>query len=129
MATDRKELIRTIYLYLFSLVGLVLIVVGTTRLVNLALRTWVFTKADDIIIYPPYPKRVVETAPGVTKEESLTPEEEAKYRAEQEEYERKNRRSQRERTAAESLAMIIVGAPLFLYHWKVIQKTKAEKSA
>ena len=124
---ERKELIRTIYLYLFSLIGLVLITIGTVRLVNLGLRTWVFTKADDMVVYPAYPKRVVEVAPGQTKEETLTPEEEEKYRREQEEYEAKNRRRERERTAAESLAMIIVGTPLFLYHWKVIQRAKEEK--
>ncbi len=124
---DRKELIRTIYLYLFSLVGLVLITIGAVRLVNLGLRAWIFTKADSVAIYPQYPKRIVEISPGQTKEETLTPEEEEKYKREQEEYETKTRRSERERTAAESLAMIIVGTPLFLYHWKVIQRSKEEK--
>lgn len=125
---ERKELIRTIYLYLFSLLGLVLITIGSVRLVNLGLRALIFTRADDTPIYPAYPKRFVEVAPGQTKEEALTPEEEEKYKLEQEEYERKNRRSQRERTAAESIAMIIVGTPVFLYHWRVIQKAKENKS-
>ena len=39
--------IRRVYLYLTSLIGLILVLIGTTQLVNLALKTWVFTKADD----------------------------------------------------------------------------------
>ena len=39
-------LIRTIYLYLFALLGLVLLTIGSIRFVDMALRAFVFTKAD-----------------------------------------------------------------------------------
>ena len=119
---DRKELIRTIYLYLFSLVGLVLIVIGCVRIVDLGLKTWIFKKADQIIAYPEYP-RVLK--PGtIETEEALTPEQEEKFRIEQLAYQEKEQEARTERTAANSLAMLIVGIPLFWYHWKTIQGDK-----
>ncbi len=120
---ERKELIRTIYLYLFSLVGLVLVVIGLVQLVDLGLKTYVFTNADEVVIYPEYPTRPVPSA--VDKNESeLTPEELAQYRAAQEETQRKQNESNRARTVSNALALIIIGAPLFAYHWRIVQKDK-----
>ncbi len=74
---ERKELIRTIYLYLFSLVGLVLVVIGLVQLVDLGLKAYVFTKADQYIRYPEYPSVKFVSAPGES-EEALTPEDQAR---------------------------------------------------
>lgn len=120
---DRKEIIRTIYLYIFSVVGLVLIVIGCVRLSDLALKKYVFKKAEQNINYPIYPMKAVPD--GKTNEQALTPEEQEKYNRDQKEAEEKQRESQRARTASESIAMIIVGTPLFFYHWKTIQKDKS----
>ncbi len=110
---ERKELIRTIYLYLFSLIGLVITVIGLVNIVNLGLKSFIFVKADQPIIYPAYPAKP-----------SSTPADEAAYNSAQEDAQKKQEESQRERTAADALAMIIVGLPLFVYHWKTIQKDK-----
>ncbi len=123
---ERKELIRTIYLYLFSLLGLVLIVIGTVRLVDLGLKTWVFKKADQVVVYPEYPRMV---KPISEEETALTPEQEEKYKAEQREYQEREREARRERTAANSIALLIVGTPLFAYHWRVIQRAKEDKKS
>jgi hypothetical protein len=123
---ERKELIRTIYLYLFSLVGLVLIVIGTVRLVDLGLKAWVFTKADQVIAYPEYPRIA---KPGAETEGELTPAEQEKYKQEQMEYQERERESRRQRTAANSIALLIVGVPLFGYHWRVIQRAKEERKS
>lgn len=122
---ERKELIRTIYLYLFSLVGLVLVVIGLVRLVDLGIKTFIFKKADQVIIYPEYPLKPARIAGE--KQEELTPEELEKYRAEQKETQEKQQESNRSRTASNSLAFLIIGAPLFLYHWKTIQRDKNGK--
>jgi hypothetical protein len=118
---ERKELIRTIYLYLFSLVGLVLIVIGMVNLVDLGLKALVFKNADQPIFYPSYPMKLV--SPDA-KETALTPEEEEKYRAEQEEAQKKQQQSERERSASNAIAMILIGTPLFLYHWRTIQRDR-----
>jgi hypothetical protein len=39
-------------------------------------------------------------------------------------YQDEQTKSQREQTAASALAMIIVGVPLYLYHWRVIKRDK-----
>ena len=49
---NKYHLIRKIYLYTFSLVGLVLVVIGGVRLVGLGLKAFVFTKADVYYEYP-----------------------------------------------------------------------------
>ena len=43
-----------------------------------------------------------------------------------EEFEAKQRTANREREAAEALAMILVGAPLYYYHWKVISRDRQQ---
>lgn len=113
---EKKILIRDIYLHLFALIGLVLLTIGFVRLINLTLKTYVFTKADVFYSYPtPMP-----IAPG---EESL----QFPSREEIEDYQNKERTSKRQREAAESLAFIIAGLPLYFYHWSAIRKNKAEE--
>jgi len=43
---EKHSLVRTIYLYLFALVGLTLLVIGTVRFVDMGLKAFVFTKAE-----------------------------------------------------------------------------------
>ena len=108
-------IIRKIYLYLFSLIGLVLVVIGCVQLVNLGLKAYVFTGADHYYAYPmgvPAGSAGSSTAPAAPTEEQV-----AAYQNEQ-------TLSGRERAAASALAMIIVGIPLYLYHWRVIREDK-----
>lgn len=109
---ERKEIIRSIYLYLFSFIGLILIIIGCTQLTNLALKVLVFPGADQVIIYP---------MPTINPEEVADPAEEAIRKQEQLEYQAQERSASRQRTAANALAMIIIGTPLYLYHWRAIQ--------
>lgn len=108
-----NPLIRKIYLYLFALVGLIMITVGSARLVNLALKVYVFPEADRYYEYP-MPR-------SVEPKEGETPQPDPK---ELEEFNKKQARSQRQRELSESLAWIIVGLPLWLYHWSVIKRER-----
>ena len=101
--------LRLLYLYLFSFVGLLITVIGCTRLVTLGLKTYIFTNSD--YYYFAKPLMVDGTIP---------PRNEDEQRKEQE----ASTRANREREAAEAIAMIVVGFPLFLYHWSLIQKEK-----
>ena len=118
---NKHPLIRKIYLYIFTLVGLTLISIGSVRLVGLALKTYIFTKAD---IYYEYPAVRPLSVPEGKSEEIPQP-----TKREIEDYQDKQRTSQRQRDAAESLAMLIVGLPLYFYHWSVIKKDKKEENA
>lgn len=140
--------IRTIYLYLFSLLGLVLIVIGTVRLFDLGLKILIFKHADEAEtlrqISPSPPQRFVESMPDskepsnevkLSDTEKVTSDEKAalerwaiEYDNWQEEQSKIDYvRSRREREASSALAFIIVGLPLYLYHWRVIKRDKREE--
>lgn len=99
--------IRLLYLYLFSFVGLFITIIGGIQLVDLGLKTYVF-KVKSRMYYP---------EPRMEGEEQLSVEE-MEVRSEEEES------NQRKRQMSNSLAMIVVGAPVYFYHWKTIKKEK-----
>ena len=105
-----KPAIRLIYLYLFSFIGLVVVVTGLIRLIDLGLKTAIFKGSD---VYSYAVSRKIDCPPGekcVESNEDFENEvlEEAKR--------------QRQRNLSSSLSMIIVGVPLYLYHWNIIKK-------
>ena len=114
--------LKLIYLYIFSTVGLILVIIGSVSFLNLALKTYVFKKADAPVIFHgsvAAPRIVTdESGKGKVIEQQQT-EEEIKR---QEEQDREYRTSQRQRDAAQALAFIIVGLPLYLYHWRAVRK-------
>lgn len=135
----KNTLVRTIYLYTFSLVGLVLVVIGGVRFVDMGLKAWVFTKADEEqrmwSKQPPMPvitEKRVATAVKEGKIENLTEDEKAAmenwlatydtWKKQQETFDPIS--SQRQREAAGALSFILVGLPLYLYHWRVIKREK-----
>lgn len=113
----KKELIRLIYLYLFSAVGLALLIIGSVRLIDLGLKVFIFKKAD-FYYYPTQPKPI---------DLKISEEEWKRQIDEQVKAEQANRYANRQRTASNSIAMIIIGLPLFLYHWRILKKTDNEK--
>jgi hypothetical protein len=117
---EHKDLIRTIYLYLFSLVGLVIVVIGSVQLIDIGLKAFVFTRAEEVIIYPQWPAEKVSGG----NIETLSPEELATYNQEQKEAQERQTTNNRARTVSNAIALLIVGTPLFLYHWKKVQQTK-----
>ena len=117
---EKHPLVRRVYLYLFSFLGLVLVVIGFVRLLDLGMKVYIFKGADNFLHYPAYPQRLDKDGTEI----KLTPEEEEKSKKEQEEAQRKQTESQRQRDASGALAMIIVGIPLFLYHWRVVHREK-----
>ncbi|MEK7189072.1 MAG: DUF5671 domain-containing protein [Patescibacteria group bacterium] len=116
---DKAKLIRTIYVYLFSLVGLVLIIIAAVRFIDMGLKAWVFTEADKYEYAYEVAPRVVDGEGNVVKEE-LTDEEKAARQAER-------ITQQRQRDASNSLAMLAVGLPLYLYHWRLAGRTRREE--
>lgn len=114
--------IKKVYLYLVSLISLIIIVIGAIMLINLALRTWVFTKADNNVYYSPKAVCSVPANPDGTKP-TLAPEcSDPNYDANQQAQEKENRAAQKQRDAAQAIAMILVASPIFYYHWKLARK-------
>lgn len=99
--------LRLLYLYLFSLVGLVILVIGSIRIIDLGIKSIFFQDADSY--YQAYPS-VDPEAEGVDKptSEELAINEKIQLRR------------NRQRELSGSLSMVIVGLPLYLYHWRKI---------
>ena len=137
---SKKSIIRTIYLYLFTLVGLFLIVIGSVQFLNMGLKAFVFTKADQEMRMhykqPPMPmcSGEYESHGDVVGSVKLTVDEEkqvdmwlAEYKAWQEEKDTVDPvTADRHRDASINLAMMIVGLPLYLYHWRTIKKDQGK---
>ena len=98
--------IRLIYLYLFSFVGLLTVVIGSVRLVDLGLKVFVFPNSDKFEYSAPIP----------VGEKAMVDEKLASDNA------TRDQKRNRQRELSNSIAMIVIGLPLYLYHWKTIQK-------
>jgi hypothetical protein len=82
-------------------------VIGSIQIVDLTLKTYVF-KVDEYTYYP-------ETSP-IDGKMPVVSQDEAKKRSDEEQA------NQRKRQISNSLARIVIGTPLYLYHWKTIKK-------
>jgi len=135
-------LVRTIYLYLFTLLGLVLLVIGGVRFVDMGLKAFVFTKADERerLIYKappiaPIEIKRLEQVKDSQKEFCLSQEDKAAielWLADYKKWKEKKEKidpvtASRHRNASLNLAMILIGLPLYLYHWRIIKKETKNK--
>ena len=104
--------LRLLYLYLFSFVGLLIVVIGSIQMVNLGLKMTIFKDADKYMTYPQMDPngKALETD------------------AQLQERQDKDLSNQRQRDFANSISMIVVGAPLYLYHWRMIQREGKSKT-
>ncbi len=109
---------RRVYLYIATLVGLVLMVVGAVNLINLGLKTWVFPQADQN--YYDMPVAASVNPDGTPIKGVADPKTQA-------ELQKKNLDARRQNQAAMAVALIIVGVPLYWYHWHLVRKEKSER--
>ncbi|MEZ4180681.1 MAG: hypothetical protein R3B41_04220 [Candidatus Doudnabacteria bacterium] len=140
--------IKKVYLYLVSLISLIILIIAGIILLNTAFSTWIFTKADENYygyIEPPYcgDSNPLPVEPAVKPEMQAEPamdlnassEEQAdiaiyrdprcddsdwEAKQKQQEQDRKTARNQSQ--ASSALAMILVTSPVFYYHWKLARK-------
>lgn len=131
---------RMVYLYLVSLIGLLLITIGGIRLLDVALKALVFrqAEADERLGYiqPPMPYALerVERTQGIDSV-AFTAEERATLRQWLEEYRRWETQrnavdpivARRQRAASSSIAMIVFGLLIYPYHWRRIRKDAEER--
>ncbi|MCF7907224.1 hypothetical protein K9K85_03030 [Patescibacteria group bacterium] len=133
--SSSHQTLKAIYLYIFSLVGLVLLIIGSVRLLDMGLKAFVFKQAEEqdrinysrpSLSYPvDYLQKVEERG-----DEELSDEEKKAITSIVESYqdwEEKSSQidpltSRRHREASVSLALILIGLPLYAYHWKSTKK-------
>jgi len=107
-----KFSIRLLYLYLFSFIGLIIAVIGTIQLVDLGMKVYVFKDADK------YDYPLASKFDPTGKEVELTEKEKEEQKAIQNRETTRNR----QRQASTAIAMLLVGIPLYKYHWDTIKK-------
>ena len=138
----RNPIIRTIYLYLFALIGLGMLVVGCSMIINLGLKTWVFANADFIDGYmeQPFPLYIEDSTLKTVEElkicgdkcelTNIQKEQVDNWLIDYTEWKQQEgtrdtslyvTRS-RERQTSTALSLIVIGLPLWLFHWFTIKK-------
>jgi len=143
---NHYPLIRTIYLYIFALLGLALLTIGGVRFLDMGLKAFIFTKAEEEQRLwnkqPPFPPVEVGKFAEI-ENEKLSPKEEIKLSTEEKsaieqwiaQYNDWRERSsefdpitaRRHQDASLNLALILIGLPLYLYHWRVIKRETKNK--
>lgn len=135
----RNNLIRIIYLYLATLIGLVLIIIGAVNFINMGLKTFIFTKAEEDQRYRyemMTPGSPISNIERLEEDERLSEEEIELIKMWLGDYKDwKERTSKidyviinRHRDASINLALILVGLPLYIYHWRIIGKEFKSKA-
>ncbi len=119
-AVNTKSMfIKTLYLYVVSFVALMMMVISAVDLLSTLLKTYVFTKADNYSYYSSASACPLPTA----GENTATTQE--KCRVDQEEQKKseiENREAQRQRDLVRDISFIVVGAPLFAFHWRLARR-------
>ncbi len=97
-------------------------------MINIALKTWVFTKADDYfydgrMVCETLPMPVADpkaTTPALSKEQIIADCE--KQNAASAVQQEKNRIAQRQMNIVRDISMIVVAVPLFFIHWRILRR-------
>ncbi|HBO16867.1 MAG: hypothetical protein UR69_C0001G0171 [Candidatus Moranbacteria bacterium GW2011_GWE2_35_2-] len=133
--TDKAKLIRTIYLYLASLISLLFVAIGAGRILNTALKYYVFPKAEkggysQCDVQPPIYaldksnlERVATDDQKIQLENLLRDYEQWKKGNSGDEC----YSQERQKNVVDALTMLIVALPIFGYHWNVIKKEKKKE--
>lgn len=129
METSKATIIKNIYLYLVSFVSLMMITISVANMVDIALKTYLFTKADDNFYYPVAPCAVpAPKGTDVSGQEQTTSSlaECAKEGGRMKQQADENRTAQRQRDLVRDISFLVVGIPLFAYHWRVVRRKEGE---
>ena len=127
------RLIRNIYLYLVALVGLVVFIIGSVGIINLVFKNYVFRVADYVYESAapglkgpcniPYPDSYPQSSDIKARPLIMPSEEEVKLcKQGMLEQQRLQQQNQIGRDFSIAIAQILIGLPLWLIHWRIIQK-------
>lgn len=130
----KQSLVRTIYLYIFTMLGLILLTIGGVRFIDMGLKAFIFTGANQeqsrYYSQPPYSPYQVKQIEKLEESEDLTEEEIViikEWLKEYKEWQEKEEKidyvsAQRQKDASINISLILIGLSLYLYHWGIIRK-------
>lgn len=141
MTTKTTTLIRTSYLYIAALISLIFVAVGAGRIINTALKAYVFPEAEKggySVCNSQPPMYEIGAAQSLEKSKSgeVTSEDQKKQiEALLTDYKTWKENStgdvcyKRERAMnyVDSFTMLLIALPICLLHWRIIKKDKDEK--
>jgi hypothetical protein len=116
------QIIRSLYFYAVSIVALFMLVFSVSDLISLGLRTWVFPNSE-----PNYNLCIPGSASGI-KPVVVSGNTDSYVGPTQAECDRQNQQSkensvrERQNSAIRDFSMLIVALPLFLFHFRIVQK-------
>ncbi len=133
---NSHQIIRPTYFYIASLVGIVMIIIYGSMLINLGLKTYIFTAADDDVderygyVVSPHSEtsmasiKSCQAACGFSEDVATYAEQ---YDTDYETWQNRDTNAGRKHDeAAYEIAYLLVAIPLFWYHWYVIRKESHE---
>lgn len=129
------RIIRNVYLYLVAMIGLVTLIFGSIGIIDNVLKNYVF-QVDEFYYYtePVAVKGGICTQsypdPADTTGKTMiapTKEEIADCEKRYEEQRELSRKNQMGRDFSISIAQIVIGLPLWLFHWGIIQREYRRK--
>jgi hypothetical protein len=133
--TTKTKFIRSIYLYLAALISLIFVAVGTGRLLDTALKFYLFPKAEKggynqcNQIPPVYALDKNAYAGVATSDQKVQLE---NLLRDYDEWKKNNTgeecySAQRQSETVDALTMLIIALPILLFHWRIIKKDKENK--
>lgn len=135
-----KTLIRNIYLYLATFVGLMMIAIPAGQLIKLGLQTWVFPLAAESqyqytkVPLAPYVEKIgTETDLGTIKLTQAEKESLTAWQADYKAWQGKDKnidwkKAGMQQEATDNLAILIVGIVVFLCHGYILKKDKKNET-
>ncbi len=136
--THKWKIIRLVYLYLVSLIGLVVFLVGGIGLVNTGLKALLnvdvnyYGVSSKQVCRDPnylggsyYGAKATMPVPAPAESAAAVDVNSQTYKdcvQDQEEEQKKQQKNEQRRAIAEGLAGMIIGLPIWMYHWFVIQR-------
>jgi hypothetical protein len=132
--TDTLRNLKTFYLYLVSLVGLVTFIIGAISFINVGLIHYVFDlktpqwgEAPDVICSRLYPENYPNLPYNVEQgrlEANPTPEQVQECIDRTTKSQEVQAKNESLRSLAWAISAILVGGPVWLYHWAMIRRQK-----
>lgn len=125
------RIIRNVYLYLVTVIGLITFIIGSVGVINNVLQRYVFHVEQSGMyaspVYPGFKDQCSSSYPDPADAQGKTminptTQEVADCRKAQDEQNKKIDDANFGRELSISLAQILIGLPVWLFHWGIIQK-------
>jgi hypothetical protein len=135
--TKTTKIVMTVYLYTVSLIALIFFAVGMGQLINTSLKAFIFTDAEkrdySVCSNQPYMYSSVD-AQKLSQSPALTIDEKTQITNMITDYEAWKARNtgdvcykaEREKRMLDSITMILIAFPIYLFHWRMARKERQE---